>query len=263
MKFDFEFDRNIIAMGDLHGVWNRANFLIAKHRPSIVLQAGDFGWWPNFDNTTKISTGIWRRNMLDPLAPKRESKWSQQGLRLGNSKLYFCPGNHEDWIDLEARATSVNPHSVELFKNVFYMPRCSTLDLPDGRRVLFIGGASSIDKSERTAWYDWFPQETVTLEDIDALPDTSIDIVVSHACPTEFKEQLNEDSDDWRVRDSYWSQKFSDPSCHQLSKVLHKYNPRYWIFGHYHVSKRGRSYDTDWFCLNKTGETGWWIFLPK
>lgn len=267
MKFSnlqFDFDRDVIVAGDLHGVWNRLNFLAAKHKPKIILQAGDFGWWPKFDNTTKIPTGVWRRSPgQDTLAPKSQTKWRQDGLRLHHSKLYFCPGNHEDWVDLESYATSVNPHPIELLKNIFYMPRCSTLDLLDGRRVLFIGGAHSIDKDERMSLYDWFPQEVISPEDVDALPDTSIDIVVSHTCPTEFKEQLNEGCDDWRLQDSYWLSKFSDPSCHHLSKVLNKYNPKYWFFGHFHLTKVGRTYNTDWFALNKTGETGWWTFLPK
>lgn len=257
------FDKNIIAVGDLHGVWRSLNILTAKHKPSIILQAGDFGWWPKFDNTTKISTNVWRHQLGNTLAPKTETKWRQDGLRLGFTKLYFCPGNHEDWVDLDSKATSSNPVPVEVMSNIFYMPRCSTLDLPDGRRVLFMGGASSIDKSERVPFYDWFPQEVITLNDFGCLPDTNIDIVVSHACPIEFKEQLNEGSDDWRVRDSYWLSKFGDPSCHYLSKVLHKYNPKYWIFGHYHVCKTGKSYNTTWFALNKTETTGWWTFLPR
>jgi hypothetical protein len=259
-----EFDKNVMIMGDLHGVWRKVNSLIAHHKPLIALQAGDFGWWPGFSNTTKISTGVWRRRLgADCLAPKIEAKWQQTGLKIHSGALYFCPGNHEDWVDLEAKATSLNPYPVEVMKNVFYMPRCSTLLLPDGRRVLFMGGASSIDKSERKAYYDWFPQETITLDDIDCLPEGDIDIVVSHACPLEFKEKLNEDSPNWRVRDSYWSAKFSDPSCYYLSKVLNKYNPKYWFFGHYHLWKTGKVYDTTWFCLNKQSDTGWWMFLPK
>jgi hypothetical protein len=263
-SLNVDFDKDVIIAGDLHGVWRDINFLAARHKPSIILQVGDFGWWPKFDNTTKISTNVWRRSPgQDILAPKTQTKWKQQSVRIGSSRLYFCPGNHEDWVDLESKATSWNPYPVELYKNVFYMPRCSTLDLPDGRRVLFMGGASSIDKAERTAWYDWFPQEVITIEDIDHLPDTKIDIVVSHTCPIEFREQLNEDSSDWRVRDAYWLEKFRDSSCHYLSRVLEKYNPAWWFFGHYHISRFGKAYNTRWICLNKTSETGWWTFLPK
>lgn len=262
-SLNVDFNRDVMIVGDLHGVWRKINSLVAKYKPSIVLQVGDFGWWPKFSKTTKISTGVWRRSPGDTVGLKQETKWDQYGLKLWHSKLYFCPGNHEDWVDLESKATSWNPYPVELYKNVFYMPRCSTLDLPDGRRVLFMGGASSIDKAERTAWYDWFPQELITIEDVDHLPETKIDIVVSHACPLEFKEQLNESSDDWRVQDSYWSQKFWDPSCNYLSRVLEKYDPKWWFFGHYHVAKFDKTFNTRWVCLNKQSDTGWWMFLPK
>ena len=128
-NLDFEFDRDIMVMGDLHGVWNRPNSLIAHRKPKIVLQVGDFGWWPKFDNTRKISTGVWRKQLLNPMAPRMETKWRQNGLKLAETKLYFCPGNHEDWVDLESKATSVNPHSVEVMPNVFYMPKTSVLPL--------------------------------------------------------------------------------------------------------------------------------------
>lgn len=263
-SLNVEFDKNIILAGDLHGVWRNINFLIAKHKPSIILQVGDFGWWPKYDNTHKISTDVWRRrHWEDVLAPKKQTKWRLNGLKVNQGKLYFCPGNHEDWIDLERMGTSFDPKPVEVLKNIFYMPRCSTLNLPDGRRVLFIGGAASIDKDQRIPYEDWFPQETITLEDIDALPDTNIDIVVSHTCPIEFREQLNEDSEDWRVSDSYWLEKFRDPSCNYLSRALDKYNPKWWFFGHYHVFKHGKAYDTRWVCLNKTSDTGWWTFMPR
>lgn len=267
MKFsslNLEYDKSVIVAGDLHGVWSRINFLAAKHKPKIILQAGDFGWWPKFDNTTKISTSVWRRSPgQDCLAPKIEAKWRQSSIKMHYSKLYFCPGNHEDWMSLEALVEEHGRVPIEVIKNVVYMPRSTTLDLPDGRRVLFIGGATSIDKTERLSWYDWFPNEVIGLEDMDNLPDTNIDIVVSHTCPTEFKEIINESAKDWRLNDPWWLQKFADPSCNYLSKVLHKYSPKYWFFGHFHLSKVSKTYDTTWFALNKTGDTGWWTFLPK
>jgi hypothetical protein len=259
-----EFDKNVMIMGDLHGVWRKVNSLIAHHKPLIALQAGDFGWWPGFSNTTKISTGVWRRRLgADCLAPKIEAKWQQTGLKIHSGALYFCPGNHEDWVDLEAKATSLNPYPVEVMKNVFYMPRCSTLLLPDGRRVLFMGGAHSIDKAQRRLGYDWYPQETITHGDIHNLPDVKVDIVVSHTSPSWFKTELFGHSNDWRQTDSYWLEKFRDPSCLALDVVWEQYRPKLWFFGHYHVAKYGNYRDTQWFALNKETDTGWWTFLPK
>ena len=46
------------------------------------------------------------------------------------------------------------------------------LGLPDGRIVLFMGGADSIDKKYRKIGFDWFPEELITQKDIYELPDT-------------------------------------------------------------------------------------------
>jgi hypothetical protein len=256
-----EFDSSILVLGDLHGVWRKANFLITKHRPAVVLQVGDFGWWPQFHKTTHISTGVYRYDEL--YGVKQEAGFNQYGLKPGEAKVYFCPGNHENWEDLNLKATSDNPIHVELFKNVFYMPRCSVLKLPDGRNVLFIGGADSIDKEARKYRYDWYSEEIITQKDIYNLPDVKIDIVVSHTSPGLFKTDLFEGSDDWHQKDSYWLTKFKDPSCVALDAVWDKYQPKLWFFGHYHVARYGTYRDTRWFALNKETETGWWTFLPK
>ena len=51
-----------------------ANNLINKKKPDIILVCGDFGWWPKF-------------YPIDKLKPQ-------------DTKIYWCPGNHEDWWDL-------------------------------------------------------------------------------------------------------------------------------------------------------------------
>jgi hypothetical protein len=194
---------------------------------------------------------------------KKAAPFNQYGVKTGDSKFHFCPGNHEDWEDLNSRADSFNPVPIELYKNVFYMPRCSTLKLPDGRNVLFMGGAMSTDKEWRRYRYDWYPEEVITQADIYNLPEVEIDIVVSHTSPSWFKQELFEKSDDWKNSDSYWLEKFRDPSCLALDVVWETYRPKLWFFGHYHIAKFGKYRDTNWFALNKETDTGWWTFLPK
>jgi len=257
-----DFDRSILVMGDLHCTWQKPNMLMAKHKPSIVLQCGDFGWWPKWHKTTHVSHGTYR---VDPMTGIRKAApFNQYGLKPGDAKVYWCPGNHEDWEDLNRQADSHNPIPVEVCKNVFYMPRCSTLDLPDGRKVLFMGGAASTDKEWRRYRYDWFPEEVITQADVYNLPeDIDVDIVVSHTSPSWFKPELFEKSDDWKQTDSYWLEKFRDPSCLALDVVWERYRPSLWFFGHYHVAKVGKYRNTQWFALNKEMDTGWWTFLPR
>lgn len=211
----------ILVLGDIHGEWGRLNDIINKKKPNIVLQVGDFGYWPS-------------------LFPNIEN------IKNGGCKIYWCDGNHEDHWALRSLENS------EILPNVFYMKRGSTLTLPDGRVVMFMGGAESIDKASRMIGRDWFPEEIITQSDITGLPDIKIDIVISHTCPTEF---------DLKIGNPWLQEKFKDPSRLALSYILHKYRPDWWYFGHFHVWREGKYDNCNWTCLHYAGNTNWWVLL--
>lgn len=146
----------IIALGDIHGEWQFLTNLIQTESPDIILQCGDYGFWPRFNST---------------------------GIHCENTKIYWCDGNHEDHWTLNQYTKN---YFNQITKNCFYMKRGSVLRLPSGELVLFIGGALSIDRHLRTIGYDWFPEEIITQKDIYNLPDVKVDIVVSHTCPLFF-----------------------------------------------------------------------------
>ena len=65
----------ILVVGDLHGHFKLLNGLITDEAPDIVLQCGDFAYfWPDRDS----------RGMIQP----------------NRTKVYWCPGNHEDWATI-------------------------------------------------------------------------------------------------------------------------------------------------------------------
>lgn len=231
----------IIVVGDIHTYWAKLNVIINKYSPDIILQVGDFGYWPNFHNTTTISEGRPRRN---------QKPWNQYGIRSKNTKIYFCDGNHENHWELNKFKKPTI-----IYDNVCYMPRGSTLTLPDGRNVLFIGGAESIDKRERIIGVDWFPEEVITQKDIYNLPDINIDIIISHTCPNEFNEEVK--------KKFCLTDKFKDPSQDALSYLLKRYKPDEWYFGHFHDSLKGQYKNTTWFLMNEIDEPYSWRWLTK
>lgn len=258
-------NKEIIVVGDIHGAWGPLNSLVDKKKPKIVLQCGDFGWWPKFHNSRAISSGEYEDISdslvnADPwqhhIARRVPKPWDQFGLKNKDTKIYWCDGNHEDHWDLvEERNYMKAP--CEMMPNVYYMKRGSILTLPDGRNVLFMGGADSIDKNYRTLGEDWFPEELINYRDIDNLPDINIDIVISHTCPLEFHNSI------LRVkRGSWgWQEKIKDPSAHALSYILNKYEPALWYFGHFHDFIDEMYKNTQWYCLNTIGQTNWWMYL--
>ncbi|HLD90723.1 MAG TPA: metallophosphoesterase [Patescibacteria group bacterium] len=237
---------NIIVCGDIHGCWGPINTLIDTKHPESILQCGDFGWWPKFHNTYEISSDEFVYDMYT----RRRKKWDQYGIKNKNTKIYWCDGNHEDHDSLDEL---VKTNNLEVMPNVFYMPRAYTLELADGRRVLFIGGADSIDKKHRIQGRDWFPQEMISYRDIDRLPDCKIDIVISHTCPEAGMYYLDT-----------LKEQHKDSSRSALTYVLERYNPSLWFFGHFHQYKKFQFKDTVFTALNMCGmHSTWWVYLDK
>lgn len=203
-------NNRIAVCGDIHGNFGPLNTFMNKHKDhlDIILQCGDFGYWP------------------------KEIFYYQHPLKNGEIKIFWCDGNHEDHEEIKRI-----DESGEVYPNVYYMKRGSVLVLPDGRKVLFIGGGLSIDKQYRTPGFDWFPEETITERDLINLPDDDIDIVISHTAPIEFN---------CIDRHLEW---MYDRSRDALSYVLRKYRPKLWYFAHMHLYKEGVFEGCKWTCL--------------
>ncbi len=220
---------SIMVLGDIHGRYESLNKLIEEQKPDIILQVGDFGYWPSKINFRKIKNG--------------------------KSKIYWCDGNHENHDKLNILINAVGRRiPIELIDNVYYCPRGTVITLPGNRNVLFIGGAMSVDKVLRKKGFNWFPQEEITEEDIRILPnDIDIDIVISHTTPYKFIDKTNK----------RWSKIANlDISCKRLDEVYNKYKPDLWYSGHWHVYKKGIYENCKWTILNReNAENGWWEWI--
>lgn len=231
---------SIIVAGDIHGNFAFLNQVLNSHKKiTMVLQCGDLGWWP------RAHGKIFASGLNDFI------KFDNYSLKNKDVKIFWCPGNHEDWEEL-IKLESENKW--EIMPNVFYMPKGSTMDLPDGRKVLFMGGGLSIDAKDRiprSGAFGWFWEETITQKDIEELPDEKIDIVISHTAPNEF------------VIPDYHAEYGHDPSRDALSYVLEKYKPPRWYFGHMHQFCKGIYNECKWIGLSSVGgfPGRWWVPL--
>ena len=227
----------ILIVGDVHGNWPELNNLLNKKRPDLVLQAGDFGYFPD----EKDKFGFHR---YDP----------SLFVKTGGAPLHWCPGNHEDHKalrKLEAKHGLAKP--IEVGENLFYQPRGSILTLPDDRNVLFMGGAFSVDWGMRDDWCG--DLELLHQEDLDRVPDVSIDIAISHTAPREFRMNKGQWHPEWDPT--------SDPSQDVLSRLLQKRKPKRWFFGHFHTFLEGEKYEgCKWTALGylRAGQRPWfWL----
>lgn len=223
----------IYVCGDIHGNWPMLNKFIDKKKPEIILQCGDFGFWPHYHNSTKFDgTG---------------KPWNQYGIKNKGTKIFWCDGNHEnhDEIDLLSEKYGFDdPIELEKFNNVFYMPRTSILEIND-LKIMFIGGAYSIDKEHRIIGNSWWHQEQISRKDIDNLKDEKIDIIISHTIPQQFFHLLGK------------SQTFND-SERWLDYVFDAYRPKKWYFGHFHLYKKFHKRDCEFTCLDECCGMKWY-----
>lgn len=215
---------NVLMVGDVHGRFGDLNKLINKKKPDIVIQVGDNAYY-------------WLNNVA-----KGEIK--PQGC-----KVYLVPGNHENWDMIHSRVGRHKLDPTEIEENIFYCSIGSSITIND-KKILFIGGADSIDKIMRTNKLDWFREEEIlSNKDVDFILDNHehADIIVSHTCPTEFNMESTGRFD-----------KYTDPTRLALSLILKRYKPYSWFFGHWHYYIKDRYDKTTWVGLNKVPDTKWW-----
>ena len=227
----FTYCTNVVYIcGDVHGNFvdfsQKLHLLKMQHplKHIYVFVCGDFGHWPKYDFGTLVVPN--------------------------DVAVYFCPGNHEDWDDLDEIAGMTNFGKTFKLANPCYEGDVYFCDFGCvitvlGKSFMFCGGADSIDKAFRKEGVSWFPQEVITEADMEKLPRfTDVDIVISHTCPTELASKIKQCVNTFR------GEKVNDPSNDKLSKILRDYKPKQWFFGHWHVPFTADVNDCKFLCLS-------------
>lgn len=153
----------IALVGDIHGEFHVLQQYINAAPPGTAfVQLGDFGYWP--------SGGARKYSMV-------EMNYLATNI---NRPFYFIDGNHDD-----CRALLEHTEPQEVWPGAIYVPRGSVFTL-DGRKVLFLGGAASVDKAWNPGWQ---PEEDVTEEDVERAiknAEGGVDLMLTHTPPKYF-----------------------------------------------------------------------------
>lgn len=232
--------QNIIVIGDTHANFRYLNRIIAEEHPDIIFVCGDFGYW----NKAIFNAG---------------SGMFHDDIQNGETKIYFCDGNHEDHSKLQQL---VKIHGwkkpIEVSKNIYYCPRGSSLVLEDGRKVLFFGGAKSTDREMRLAYFDWFPEEMISSAEFERVQEgEQYDIVVSHTCPTIL---VNRMLFDIGASTTFYNR---DSCCDALQAVYETVKPSQWFFGHWHTNDIIKHGDCTFYAMNMTPDKGCYYKFEK
>lgn len=202
----------VMALGDTHArlPWTvKAIEHAAALGVTEIWQVGDFGYWP------KWSVG---RAFLDGV---------QKTLEHYDLNLYFADGNHEDHDSLRHDATE--PYSVwGQNERMFHVPR-GVVRTFDQVRVMFVGGAVSVDRKWLTPGRNWFGAETINMHQEQRIfAAEPVDIVVAHDCPRWAKLHLTPQQ--WPAEDIA----LSDRHRELMTDFQAHLEPSLWLHGHYH-----------------------------
>lgn len=156
---------------------------------------------------------------------KRHHDWFLNHMDTGKHKVLF--GNHDYYPYLD------KPHSLgDFYKEV----------LPNGRRLMCIRGAWSIDQYHRTEGLDWFREEEMSMvrwnECINEYEKFKPHIVLSHDAPYSINKYFY---------DIYKPNRTSTG----LQSLLDIHTPLQWVFGHHHKPRTEGVNGCHFTCLGE------------
>ena len=121
--------------------------------------------------------------------------------------------------------------------------------IPDGHiegDMMFIGGAQSIDKEYRVEGYSWWPDEELSIAELDALVGVYTErkprVMVTHDCPDEIATAMAYQSGRNKLD-------FKSRTRQALQAMLSAHSPEIWVYGHWHISFDQVSLGTRFICL--------------
>ncbi len=203
----------ILIVGDMHGdvEWGtKIPQLANKAACEMIWQVGDFGYWPRQNSGIKFLQNM-EKSLADVDIP-----------------LWFVDGNHEDHFELRKRG-SVEPR--ELSSHIVWMPRGYSQTIAN-IKVLFFGGAVSMDRYARQENTDWFREEIPTYHEWDlAYAAGKVDVVIAHEAPASSVYKLP-------TRSGVWPQDLQRAASsfrEGLRGLSEEVAPTYWFAGHHHA----------------------------
>lgn len=229
----------IVACGDLHGntksavaMVHHAGKLLRAEKNRVILQAGDFGIWPN------------GYGYLDAV---------NEALSEEDIELWFAEGNHEDFSQLPLSKPNTSKIQMDQCaagesSKIYWLPRGHRWEW-HGRTWLALGGAASVDKAMREEGISWWPEEEITNRQADrVIADGPADVMLTHDCPAGPVFSYPPPPPQWDVRDLARSEIHRE----RLRHVVDAVKPGHLIHGHMHIPVQ-RLYDFGYGDVQVTG----------
>lgn len=199
-------------IGDVHGKYEPYKRLIKGCQGSI--QVGDMG--VGFRRTQGYRAG------------EVYSNPPHMHMFAGNHR--FIRGNHDNPGECAKHSQWIKDGHIE-----------------DG--IMFVGGATSVDKHMRVEGHSWWADEELSYEKLMELVelycDTKPEVMVTHDCPEEVAAELARVSMSVEKLDQQWRSR----SREAFQQMWQMRPPKLWVFGHWHHSFDHVLGGTRFICL--------------
>lgn len=203
----------MLALGDIHG-----NFRLINQyglRSKNIVQVGDFG--VGFNDTKEKTLDYWNKS------------WAARSIM-----IYAIRGNHDDPAYWDGRYDG-------RWSNIMLVPDYTTIQI-EGNNCLFMGGAVSVDRSDRRKGWDMWEGEGFVYDEeklLQALRDSKpIDYVITHASPMGiYPFVVGGLVAHYFTRDKHLQMdvQLERELLRRALNVICTFNkPKKWLYGHYH-----------------------------
>lgn len=231
--------KNLLICGDVHGDENVIpNFIRDRNLDTCaVFQAGDYGI--GFETEHR---------------EERWLKYQNERMKNSDSDLFVIRGNHDDPKYFDGNTKMSN---ITLLKDY-------TVVNINGWNVLGVGGAVSVDRTDRTSWWwhqakktksmnDWWVGEVVDFQEeiLNELRD--IDIIVTHSAPTFCPPLTKGNIKHWLAKDEELDTDISVERylLTRMYGILKQNNDiSEWYYGHFHIGSKSYDEKTTFTALN-------------
>lgn len=169
-----------------------------------------------------------------------EDKNCKESLKKLKLKLFCVRGNHEERPENISTYKEVEMFCGKVFieeeyPNLIFAKDGEIYNI-DGKKILVIGGAYSVDKQYRLLHgYKWFKDEQLTKKEMDTILEKvkgkHFDIVLTHTCPYKYepREVFMQGLDQSKIDKSME---------HFLDEIEENISYDKWYCGHYHTEKQ-------------------------
>lgn len=183
-----------------------------------IFHLGDFGIWGGHDGASYI---------------RKVNKW----LNENNQTLYITPGNHEDYVRINASQLGYDgTYWYQGLERLKLLPRGyrGLLGHTVSRSWVSLGGANSIDFKGRTEGISWWREESITIADVyNTIQGGLADYMFSHDAPAGIDIEYST-----KTKNSGWHTdelRYSNAGREMLKHAVDVVRPNIIFHGHHHV----------------------------